>query len=59
MSETDRVDGGQRQRADLAAMAAAIERLSAGLALAEEPGGFAAALEEAAAARPVRAERTP
>lgn len=39
-------------RADLAAMAAAIERLAVGLALGEEPGGFAAALEAGAPGEP-------
>jgi hypothetical protein len=36
------------RHADLAAMAAAIERLAAALGLAEEPGGFAVALEQSA-----------
>ena len=34
--------------ADLAEMAAAIERLAAALGLAEEPGGFAVVLEQGA-----------
>jgi hypothetical protein len=38
-------------QADLAAMAAAIERLAATLGLAEEPGGFAVALEQGAPER--------
>jgi hypothetical protein len=38
----------QTQQVDLANLAAAIERASADLALAEEPSRFVAALEEAA-----------
>lgn len=48
MSGEERPGAPGAGRADLAAMAAAIERLAAGLGLAEEPGGFAAALEAGA-----------
>ena len=44
-------------RADLADLAAAIERAAADLALAEEPSRFAAALEEAAEPDPAVGER--
>jgi len=44
-SHTRMSEPGRRERVDVADLAAAIERLAADLALAEEPSGFTVVLE--------------
>jgi hypothetical protein len=53
------MDTSRSARSELASMAAVIERLAAGLALAEEPAGFGAALEEGARSDPAPAPEPP